>query len=129
MTRWGITLPLSGVPLPAHRELVERLPDLGYTDVWTAETAGTDAFSPLVLASQWSPSLRLGTAIAPVFTRGPALLAMTAAAVAECAPGRFALGIGALALSLLFKLMLRISARASSVSVAAATAPSSAPRA
>ncbi|MFF8788639.1 LLM class F420-dependent oxidoreductase [Streptomyces sp. NPDC015125] len=95
MTRWGITLPLTGVPLPAHRELVERLPDLGYTDVWTAETSGTDAFSPLVLASQWSSGLRLGTAIAPVFTRGPALLAMTAAAAADCAPGRFALGIGA----------------------------------
>jgi probable F420-dependent oxidoreductase len=43
----------------------------------------------------WSPTLRLGTAIAPVYTRGPALLAMTAAALAEAAPGRFALGIGA----------------------------------
>ncbi|MFE6689610.1 LLM class F420-dependent oxidoreductase [Streptomyces sp. NPDC057743] len=95
MTGWGITLPLTGVPLPAHRALVERLPDLGYTGVWTAETAGADAFSPLVLASQWSPRLRLGTAVAPVFTRGPALLAMSAAAVADCAPGRFALGIGA----------------------------------
>jgi len=41
----------------------------------------------------------------------------------------FGLGVGALALSLLFKLMLRISARASSVTVAAATAPSTAPRA
>jgi probable F420-dependent oxidoreductase len=30
-----------------------------------------------------------------VFTRGPALLAMTAAALAEAAPGRFTLGIGA----------------------------------
>ncbi|MER7109343.1 LLM class F420-dependent oxidoreductase [Streptomyces sp. NPDC000229] len=95
MTRWGITLPLPGVPLPGHRRLVERLPDLGYTDLWTAETAGTDAFSPLVLASQWAPGLRLGTAIVPVFTRGPALLAMSASAVAECAPGRFVLGIGA----------------------------------
>ncbi|MGE7389141.1 LLM class F420-dependent oxidoreductase [Streptomyces sp. NPDC004126] len=95
MTRWGITLPLTGVPLPAHRELVERLPDLGYTDVWTAETSGSDAFTPLVLASQWSSRLRLGTAVAPVFTRGPALLAMTASALADCAPGRFALGIGA----------------------------------
>ncbi|MFD8124169.1 LLM class F420-dependent oxidoreductase [Streptomyces albidoflavus] len=95
MTRWGITLPLPGVPLPAHRALVQRLPDLGYTDLWTAETAGPDAFTPLALASQWAPALRLGTAVVPVYTRGPALLAMTAAALAECAPGRFALGIGA----------------------------------
>jgi len=95
MSRWGITIPLTGVPLTAHRELVEQLPDLGYTDAWTAETAGTDAFTPLVLASQWAPQLRLGTAIVPVYTRGPGLLAMQAATVAELAPGRFVLGIGA----------------------------------
>ena len=41
----------------------------------------------------------------------------------------FGLGIGALALSLLFKLILRISTRASTVAVAAATVSSSAPRA
>ncbi|MET9000839.1 LLM class F420-dependent oxidoreductase [Amycolatopsis sp. NPDC004169] len=95
MSRWGLTIPLTGVPLTAHRELVEQLPDLGYTDAWTAETAGTDAFTPLVLASQWAPQLRLGTAIVPVYTRGPGLLAMQAATVAELAPGRFVLGIGA----------------------------------
>ncbi|HEY4024417.1 MAG TPA: LLM class flavin-dependent oxidoreductase, partial [Pseudonocardiaceae bacterium] len=82
MSRWGITLPLTGVPLAAHRDLVKSLPDLGYTDVWTAETAGTDAFTPLALVAEWAPSLRLGTAIAPVYTRGPGLLAMTAATIA-----------------------------------------------
>lgn len=95
MNRWGITIPLTGVPLAAHKELVEQLPDLGYTDAWSAETAGNDAFTPLVLASQWAPRLRLGTAIVPVYTRGPGLLAMSAATVAELAPGRFVLGIGA----------------------------------
>jgi probable F420-dependent oxidoreductase len=95
MSRWGITIPLTGVPLAAHRELVEQLPDLGYTDAWSAETAGVDAFTPLVLASQWAPQLRLGTAIVPVYTRGPGLLAMSAATLAELAPGRFVLGIGA----------------------------------
>jgi probable F420-dependent oxidoreductase len=94
MNRWGLTIPLTGVPLAAHRELVEQLPDLGYTDAWSAETAGVDAFAPLVLASQWAPRLRLGTAIVPVYTRGPGLLAMSAATMAELAPGRFVLGIG-----------------------------------
>jgi probable F420-dependent oxidoreductase len=93
-SRWGLTLPLTGVPLTAHRELVRELPDLGYTDVWSAETAGTDAFTPLALVAEWAPQLRLGTAIAPVYTRGPGLLAMTAATIAELAPGRFVLGIG-----------------------------------
>ncbi|MEW2504291.1 MULTISPECIES: LLM class F420-dependent oxidoreductase [unclassified Amycolatopsis] len=95
MNRWGLTIPLTGVPLMEHRALVEQLPDLGYTDAWTAETAGTDAFTPLVLASQWAPQLRLGTAIVPVYTRGPGLLAMSASTLAELAPGRFVLGIGA----------------------------------
>lgn len=92
--RWGITLPLAGIPLAAHRELVRELPGLGYTDVWTAETTGTDAFTPLALTAEWAPELRLGTAIAPIYTRGPGLLAMQAATLAELAPGRFLLGVG-----------------------------------
>jgi probable F420-dependent oxidoreductase len=95
MSRWGITIPLTGVPLALHRRIVEELPDLGYTDVWTSEKAGTDAFTPLALASQWTEQLRLGTAVASVYTRGPALLAMNAATLAGLAPGRFVLGIGA----------------------------------
>jgi probable F420-dependent oxidoreductase len=94
MSRWGITLPLTGVPLPAHRELVKELPKLGYTDAWSAETAGTDAFTPLALVAEWAPELRLGTAIVPIYTRGAGLLAMQAATLAEIAPGRFVLGVG-----------------------------------
>ena len=92
--RWGITIPLTGLPLAEHQALLADLAEAGYTDAWTAETAGTDAFTPLALAAQWAPSLHLGTAIAPVYTRGPGLLAMTAATIAELAPGRFTLGIG-----------------------------------
>ena len=95
MNRWGLTIPLPGVPLTEHAGIVRALPDLGYTDVWSAETNGTDAFTPLVLASAWEPTLRLGTAIVPVFTRGPALIAMSAASLAAAAPGRFVLGLGA----------------------------------
>jgi probable F420-dependent oxidoreductase len=93
-SRWGITLPLPGIPLPGHREIVGRLESLGYTDAWSSETNGVDAFTPLTLAALWSDQLRLGTAIAAIYTRGPALLAMNAATVAGLAPGRFVLGIG-----------------------------------
>jgi probable F420-dependent oxidoreductase len=93
--RWGLTIPLAGVPLAEHRAVVDAATESGYTDVWSAEVNGTDAFTPLALASCWSASLRLGTAIAPVYTRGPALLAMSAAALAEAAPGRVAIGVGA----------------------------------
>jgi probable F420-dependent oxidoreductase len=94
-TRWGMTVPLGGVPLAEHAAVFAALADAGFTDFWSSEVAGTDAFTPLTLAAAWQPRARLGTAITPVFTRGPALLAMTAAALAEAAPGRFQLGIGA----------------------------------
>lgn len=93
-TRWGLTLPLPGMGLPEHREIVEGLDSLGYTDLWSAETNGVDAFTPLALAAGWSDWLRLGTAIAGLYTRGPALLAMSGATLANLAPGRFVLGIG-----------------------------------
>jgi len=92
--RLGITIPLPGVPLADHQDWLRRLVDLGFSDCWTMETTGFDAFTPLALAAAWAPELRLGTAIASVFSRGPALLAQTAAGVADAAPGRFVLGLG-----------------------------------
>jgi len=91
--RYGITIPFAA-PLHDHRRWFELLVDLGYTDVWSAETDGADGFTPLALAAAWTPSLNLGVAIAPAYTRGPALLAQTVAALASAAPGRFTLGLG-----------------------------------
>ncbi len=91
---YGITVPFDGIPLSEHRRWFEEVADLGYTDLWSSEADGADAFTPLALAAAWAPSLRLGTAIVPAFTRGPAVLAQSAAAMAEAAPGRFALGVG-----------------------------------
>lgn len=93
-SRYGMTIPFDNVPLHEHRALLQELVDLGYTDVWSSEAGGTDGFTPLAMAAAWTPSLRLGTAIIPTFTRGPAVLAMSAAAMAEAAPGRFVLGVG-----------------------------------
>jgi probable F420-dependent oxidoreductase len=95
MQRYGITIPFDSVPLVEQRELVAELAGLGYTDVWSSESSGTDAFTPLALASAWAPTLRLGTAIVPVYTRGPATLAQCAATLAVAAPGRVTIGIGA----------------------------------
>jgi probable F420-dependent oxidoreductase len=92
--RYGITIPFDQVPLGQQREWIEELPDLGYTDVWSSEANGADAFTPLTLASVWAPSLRLGNAIVPVYTRGPATLAQCVGSLAQAAPGRFALGLG-----------------------------------
>jgi len=93
--RYGITVPLTGKSFSEQRDWIIELADLGYTDLWSAEVDNVDAFTPLVLASQWAPSLRLGTAIVPVYTRGPALIAQSAAAVSTASAGNFVLGIGA----------------------------------
>ncbi|HZQ27940.1 MAG TPA: LLM class F420-dependent oxidoreductase [Acidimicrobiales bacterium] len=92
--RYGMTIPFDGLPLAEQRDWIVELADLGYTDVWSSEANGTDAFIPLALAAAWSPTLRLGTAIVPAFTRGPALMAQSVAAMTEAAPGRFVFGIG-----------------------------------
>jgi len=92
--RYGITVPFEGVPLAEHREWFQEAEALGYTDLWSAEAGGADAFTPLALAAAWAPKLRLGTAIVPAYTRGAATLAQTVASMAQAAPGRFALGIG-----------------------------------
>ncbi len=94
MQRYGMTIPFDNVPLHAQREWIEELESLGYTDVWSAEAMGADGFTPLTLASVWAPSLRLGTAIIPAYTRGPACFAQCVASIADAAPGRFVLGIG-----------------------------------
>ena len=94
MQRYGMTIPFDNVPLHEQRDWVVELADLGYTDVWSSEANGADAFTPLALASAWAPSLRLGTAIVPAFTRGPGCLAQSVGSLAQAAPGRVALGVG-----------------------------------
>jgi probable F420-dependent oxidoreductase len=94
MSGYGITIPFEGIPLSDHRSWFEELAELGYTDLWSSEANGTDAFTPLVLGAAWAPTMRLGSAIVPAYTRGPGLMAMSVAAMAEAAPRRFLFGIG-----------------------------------
>ena len=92
--RWSLSVPIDGFALSEHADLARELEGLGYRDAWSYEADGLDCFTalaPVALATR----LRLGTAIANVFTRGPATVAMSAAGLAELAPGRFILGLGA----------------------------------
>jgi probable F420-dependent oxidoreductase len=88
-----MTVPLPG-HLHTHREKLIELAEMGYTDIWSAESDGADAFTPLAMAAAWEPRLRLGTAIVPAYTRSPACFAQSVATLADAAPGRFAIGIG-----------------------------------
>lgn len=91
--RLGMTVPLPG-PLHSQKEWLHELADVGYTDIWSAESDSADGFTPLALAAAWEPRLRLGTAIIPAYTRAPACMAQSVASMADAAPGRFCIGIG-----------------------------------
>jgi len=92
--RWSLSVPVDGFSLGDLAALAREGERLGYTDAWSYEADGLDCFAPLAVVAT-ATTLRLGTAIANVFTRGPATLAMSAASIADLAPGRFCLGIGA----------------------------------
>jgi probable F420-dependent oxidoreductase len=92
--RWALSVPVDGFTLAEHADLAREAERRGYADAWSFEADGLDCFTPLAPVAL-ATNLRLGTAIANVFTRGPATLAMSAASVADLAPGRFCLGLGA----------------------------------
>jgi probable F420-dependent oxidoreductase len=92
--RWGLTIPLSGIPLSDHEPVFREAEALGYTDFWSAES-DVDPWICLGLGAAWTRTATLGTAIVGVFSRGPAIIAVGAAAMGEAAPGRFVLGVGA----------------------------------
>ena len=94
MHRYGMTVPFDGEQLANQKDRFQRLERLGYTDLWSAEAMGADGLTPLALGAVWAPTMRLGTAILPAYTRGPALLAQSVASMASAAPGRFVAGIG-----------------------------------
>jgi probable F420-dependent oxidoreductase len=93
--RYGITIPFNGIHLSEHREWIELLAELGYTDVTSGEAGANDGFTPLVLTAAYAPAMRVSHSILPVYTRGPALLAQSIASLCDLAPGRVAVGIGA----------------------------------
>ena len=66
----------------------------GYDDVWFADTGFPDALTTAAAVAERTRRVRIGIAVAPVYTRTPAVLAATAATLAELAPQRFVMGLG-----------------------------------
>jgi probable F420-dependent oxidoreductase len=93
--RLGFSIPLLSHDLRETCELARRAEELGYSDAWAAETSGPDGFSVASAVGVSTTTLRIGIAIAPVYTRPPALIAMSALAAQQACAGRFVLGLGA----------------------------------
>ena len=94
MDRLGMTVPVAGETMAELPAVLDELAAAGYFDIWTSEVNATDAFAPLLMAAQRVPRLRLGTSIAGVFSRSPALMAMSALAVAELSDQPVYVGVG-----------------------------------
>ncbi len=94
-TRLGLAFPLVGIGLDGYSPVLRAAVHAGFQDVWAGEAQVADAFAFLATAAVLAPELAVGTAVVPAFTRGPGLLAVSAATLAGLAPGRTTIGIGA----------------------------------
>lgn len=75
--------------------LIRRAEEVGFHSVWTAETYGADAFTPLVVAALNTTRIALATGIAQIAARPPATLAMQAMSLdAVAGGGRVIVGVG-----------------------------------
>ncbi len=84
----------SGARMRLDIDLIREVESLGFDSVWTAEAYGSDAISPLAWIGARTERIRLGTAIAQMPARTPAMTAMTAMTLDQLSGGRFILGIG-----------------------------------
>ena len=75
--------------------LAKEAEDLGYHAIWASEVYSYDAFTTLTYLAAKTSSIKLGTNIAQIFARTPALTASTAAALDQLSDQRFILGLGA----------------------------------
>lgn len=82
-----------GFVLAADR--VVEMEQRGLDVVWVAEAYGYDAATRLGYLAARTRTVQLGSAIFPIYSRTPALLAQTAAGLDELSNGRAILGLGA----------------------------------
>lgn len=85
---WGALYP------PSHIELAKQAERLGFDSVWTAESWGNDAFTPLAYIGANTSTIRLGTSVAQLSARTPASCAMSALSLDHLSGGRMTLGLG-----------------------------------
>ncbi len=85
---WGAQPPDDLVPIAQE---VERL---GYDSIWTAESWGSDAFTPLAWIGANTSTIRLGTSVVQLSARTPTATAMAALTLDHLSNGRMILGLG-----------------------------------
>jgi len=81
--------------IKASLDAVAELEEAGLDIVWVAEAYGFDAVSQLGYLAARTERIEIGSAILPIYSRTPTLLAQTAAGLDAVSGGRFILGLGA----------------------------------
>lgn len=81
-------------PSPGHVPLAQEAERLGYGSVWTAESWGSDVFTPLTWIAAQTSTIKLGTAVAQMAARSPTTTAMHALTLDHLSGGRVMLGLG-----------------------------------
>ncbi|MFG2548486.1 LLM class F420-dependent oxidoreductase [Streptomyces sp. NPDC048581] len=81
-------------PSADHLPLAQEAERLGYDSVWTAESWGSDAFTPLTWIAARTSRIKLGTAVAQMAARSPTTTAMHALTLDHLSGGRMMLGLG-----------------------------------
>lgn len=95
MNRLGLALPFTqALPLPDYLALAAQAEAAGYDTLWTGEVNGTDAITTMTLLASHTKRINVASGIIPVQTRTPVVLGMSAASLAQIAPGRIRLGLG-----------------------------------
>jgi F420-dependent oxidoreductase-like protein len=90
----GLVLGSSGRDLTLALDQVLEAEKLGFNSVWSSESYGSDAVSPVAWLLARTTRINAGTAIMQMPARTPALAAMTAMTLNALSGGRFILGIG-----------------------------------
>jgi F420-dependent oxidoreductase-like protein len=85
---WGAQPPAEAVPL------IQAAERLGYDAVFTAESWGSDAFTPLAWWGAQTTRIKLGTSIVQISARPPTTTAMSALTLDHLSGGRLILGLG-----------------------------------
>jgi len=81
-------------PQPNFVEMAQEAEKLGFDSVWSAETWGNDAFTPLAWIGAQTTKIKLGTAVVQLSGRTPTSCAMHALTLDYLSNGRFMLGLG-----------------------------------
>ena len=91
--RIAVTLPAG----PRIEDTVSRIQwaeEEGIADAWFSDSGAPDTLTQVAAIAHQTKNIRIGTAVTPVYTRSPSVLAASANVIGQLLPDRFVMGLG-----------------------------------